>query len=107
MSNKSYFIGGTILGVILGVLGAIFWKSEKGVKMRKELREKASDFYETTESKLKEMKDMGEKEFSEFIENAASKYAGAKKLTEDELKILKEDAKATWKRMKDRASDEN
>jgi gas vesicle protein len=105
MSSKKFpFIEGAVIGAALGMAAGLFLQSKKGKELQKGAKEKAATFFAYISPKLKNMKEMGEKEFSEFIEKAAKTYAKARKFTDAELKTLIIDAKSTWKHLKKHAS---
>lgn len=100
VNKKISFISGAAIGAALGVAAGLFAQSKKGKKIQKDAKDKAAEFYAYLSPRLKNMKHMGEKEFSHFIENAAKNYAKAKKISTKELKVLIADTKNTWKHLK-------
>jgi gas vesicle protein len=103
-SKKISFMGGALIGAALSIAAGLFMQSKKGKKLRSDIKEKTAEFYAYLAPKLKNMKQIGEKEFSEFIEAAAKDYAEVKKITSEEIKILITDAKSTWAHLKKHAS---
>jgi gas vesicle protein len=104
MPNKKIsFIEGAVIGTALGVAAGLFMQTKKGKKIQKNAKEKAAEFYAYIAPKIKNMKQVSEKEFSEFIENAADNYGKAKKYTSEELKALMAEAKNAWKHLKKHA----
>jgi gas vesicle protein len=103
-SKKVSFIEGALIGTALSIAAGLFLQSKKGKKLREDIKEKAAEFYAYLAPKLKNMKQLGEKEFSQFIETAAKDYAKVKKITSEELKVLITDAKSTWQHLKKHAS---
>ena len=97
-------MGGALIGAALGIAAGLFMQSKKGKKLQGNIKEKTAEFYAYLAPKLKNMKQIGEKEFSEFIETAAKDYAKVKKITLEEMKILITDAKSTWAHLKKHAS---
>ena len=98
--KSSKFLEGALIGSVLGVAVGIFTESKTGKEMRKEVKDKMADFYKTIAPKLKNAKEMGEKEYKMFIDKALADYKKNKKFDAGDLKKLAKEAHASWKHLK-------
>jgi gas vesicle protein len=96
----SKFLSGALIGAALGVAAGIFSESETGKEMRRELKGKMAEFYKTVAPKLKNAKEMGEKEHKIFINKALADYKKNKKFDTEDLKKIAKEAHASWKHLK-------
>ena len=97
-SNK--FLSGALIGAALGVAAGIFAESKTGKEVRKEVKDKMAEFYKTIAPKLKNAKEMGEREYKSFINKALVGYNKTKKFKKEDLKNLAKEAHASWKHLK-------
>ena len=97
-SNK--FLSGALIGAALGIAAGIFAASKTGKDMRKDVKDKMTDFYQTIAPKLKEMRKVGEKEYKIFIDKALADYNKDHKFNREDLKRLAKEAHASWKHLK-------
>ena len=99
-NKSSKFLDGALIGAALGVAAGIFAGSKTGKEVRKEIKDKLADFYKTVSPKLKNAKEMGEKEYKIFIDKALVDYRKNKKFDAEDLKKLAKEAHASWKHLK-------
>ena len=98
--KSSKFLSGALIGATLAIATAIFAESKTGKKMRKEAKDKVAEFYKFIIPKLKNAKEMGEKEYKIFIDKALADYKKNKKFDAEDLKKLAKEAHASWKHLK-------
>ncbi len=98
--KSSKFLSGALVGATLGIAAGIFANSAKGKELKKEVKDKMADFYKTIAPKLKNMKEVGEKEYKTFINKALADYNKNGKFDKEDLKNLAKQAHASWKHLK-------
>ena len=89
-----------MLGAALGVAAGILFAPKSGKKLRKDIRDRAADFYTSVAPKLKQLKNMSEAQYTAFMKTAVTGYAKAKKLSKAEAKELSGYAENFWKHFK-------
>jgi len=94
------FLGGALLGAVLGAAGSVLLASEAGKKVRGDIKQRVADFYAYAAPKLKKLKNIGEKEYAVFVKNAVGQYGKLKKLSKAEEAVLVKEAVKTWKHLK-------
>ncbi len=99
-NKSSKFLSGALIGAALGVAAGIFAESKTGKEVRKEIKDKMAEFYKTVAPKLKNAKEMGEKEYKIFINKALADYKKNKKFDAEDLKKMAKEAHASWKHLK-------
>lgn len=98
--KSSKFLSGALIGAALGVAVGLFATSKKGKEVRKEMKDKMAEFYQTIAPKLKKMREVGEKEYKTFINKALVDYNKDGKFNKEDLKKLAQHAHASWKHLK-------
>jgi gas vesicle protein len=99
-NKSSKFLSGALIGATLAVAAAIFAESKTGKEVRREVKDKMAEFYKFAAPKLKNAKEMGEKEYKIFINKALADYRKNKKFDAEDLKKLAKEAHASWKHLK-------
>ncbi|HAS80654.1 MAG: hypothetical protein UR25_C0002G0014 [Candidatus Nomurabacteria bacterium GW2011_GWE1_32_28] len=98
--KSSKFLSGALIGAALGVAAGIFANSKTGKEIKEEVNNKMVEFYKTIAPKLKNAKEMGEKEYKEFINKAIVDYNKKGKFDKEDLKKLTKEAHKSWKHLK-------
>ncbi len=99
-NKSSKFLNGALIGAALGVAAGIFAESKTGKEVRGEVKAKLADFYKTVAPKLKNAKEMGEKEYKIFINKALADYNKTGKFDAEDLRKMAKEAHASWKHLK-------
>lgn len=98
--KSSKFLSGAMVEAALGIAAGLFANSKAGKELKKEVKDKMADFYQTITPKLKKMKEVGEKEYKAFINKAAADYNKDGKFSKEDLKKLAKQAGDSWKHIK-------
>lgn len=98
--KSSKFLSGALIGATLAVAVGIFANSKKGKELKKEVKDKMTDFYATITPKLKKMKEVGEAEYKLFISKALKDYNKDGKFDAEDLKNMAKEAHKSWKHLK-------
>ena len=97
---KSRLVGGVLLGAALGVAAGMLLAPKTGKKLRKDIRDRAADFYASIAPQLRRLKNMSESQYKAFMKRAVAGYSKAEKLSIDEAKDLARHAQEFWKHFK-------
>ncbi|MDO8669692.1 MAG: YtxH domain-containing protein [Candidatus Buchananbacteria bacterium] len=99
-NSKLKLLEGALAGAVLGAVAGLLLAPESGKKMRKDLKKKSAEFYNSLVPQLKKMGKMGEADYRMAIKKAMSVYSKAKKLSSAETKELTREAEGYWKQIK-------
>lgn len=95
---------GALVGATLAVVAGVLLSSDEGKKMSKKIakntKKLSADFYNYITPQIKELKQLGEVEYTELVSEGIKKYAKIKKLSLREKKILSKEAENSWKHIK-------
>jgi len=98
--NKERLLEGGLIGAVLGIATGLLIAPKSGKNLREDIKKIPGDFYKYITPQIKKLKEMGEEQYNNFIDEGVKKYVKIKKLTQDEEKILKKEAKSSWKHIK-------
>ena len=99
-SGAGKFLGGALIGSVLGVAAALLLAPESGKEMQQDIKKRAGEFYKYLAPKAKKLKKMGEQEYRDFLAQATESYAKSKKLSLEEKDALIKEVKHSWKHLK-------
>ncbi len=94
---KSRLVEGALVGAALGVAVGMLFAPKSGKKLRKDIADRAEDFYKYISPKLKQIKNMSEEQYKTFMKTAIEGYAKARNLSTQEVQELGGYAQEFWK----------